>query len=403
MRALQLLISLTLLMFSAGSMAQVAAISDPAATLAQERAALGRAQAQAREAKARSAMLEARAAAAVREADQARDRAAAMAARVQESEANLRASQARVAIIAQAQAAQARRLAVQQQPVVRLTAALQQIARRPPIVAMLQPGSVSDAVHRRIILARMLPMVAQRTEGLRNEIARSARLRTDADAAARALGSTRDQLNNQRAQLAQLEQQRRLASRALRLDATVEQERALAMGEQAQDIGALMEQIEDAAKVKDALIALPGPSLRPALPGGAALPTSGLSPAAMPQAPAMRLPVVGEVVAGFGERSESGIRARGLTIATTANATVTAPAAGRVAYAGPFRGFGSILIIDHGAGWTSLITDLARLDAQVGDSLRQGDPVGAAGTNRPRITIELRRQNQPVDIASLLR
>jgi murein hydrolase activator len=403
MRALRSLLPMTLLMLSAASMAQVAAISDPAATLTRERAALGRAQAQARDARARSAMLEARAATAVREADQARDRAAAMAARVQESEANLRAGQARVAIIAQAQATQAKRLAVQQQPVVRLTAALQQIARRPPIVALLQPGSVSDAVHRRIILARMLPMVAQKTQGLRTEIARSARLRTDADAAARALASTRDQLNNQRAQLAQLEQQRRVVSRALRLDATVEQERALAMGEQAQDIGALMEQIEDAATVKDSLIALPGPSLRPALAGGAALPASEPPGAPVPQAPALRLPVVGEVVAGFGEQSESGIRARGLTIATAAGAAVTAPAAGRVAYAGPFRGFGSILILDHGAGWTSLITDLARLDAQVGDSLRQGDPVGAAGTNRPRITIELRRQNQPVDIAALLR
>ncbi len=120
--------------------------------------------------------------------------------------------------------------------------------------------------------------------------------------------------------------------------------------------------------------------------------------------PSYRLPVIGDVVTGFGEVSSEGVRSRGLSIATSPSAAVVAPAAGRVAFAGPFRGYGQILIIEHEGGWTSLIADLGRLSASVGDEVRQGDPVGTAlAGNRPRIGLELRKGETPVDIVALLR
>ena len=79
-----------------------------------------------------------------------------------------------------------------------------------------------------------------------------------------------------------------------------------------------------------------------------------------------------------------------------------APAAGRIAYAGPFRSYGRIVIIDHGGGWTSLVTDMIALSARVGDRVEQGAPIGRAGAGRPTITVELRRAGQPVDIATLV-
>jgi murein DD-endopeptidase MepM/ murein hydrolase activator NlpD len=61
------------------------------------------------------------------------------------------------------------------------------------------------------------------------------------------------------------------------------------------------------------------------------------------------------------------------------------------------------VIIEHGGGWTTLIANLDKLTAQIGDQVRQGDPLGGAGPNKPRIVVELRRQERPIDIASLLR
>jgi len=393
--ALCVLVPVALLAQSAGSPL-------PGTSMAEEQAALLRARTQAEEARKRSEALEARARRSAVAADKTRDQIAALAARIQQSEADLRAGQARIAIITQLQARQAGRLAERQRPIVRLTAALQQIARRAPILSLVEPGTVSDAVHRRIVLARVMPQVMARTQGLRAEIARSTDLRASAEAAAGALAHTRDGLAAHQRTLASLEQRQRVETRDLRQSASLQTERALAMGEEARDIGELMDRIEDAGVIRDALIALPGPSIRPAA-FGAALPDDRATPGGEAAPPAYRLPVVGDVVTGFGELSESGVRARGLTIATAPAATVVAPAAGRVAFSGPFRGYGQIVIIEHGGGWTTLIAQLGRLSAQVGDDVRQGDPVGTAGPGKPRLIVELRRQDRPIDIAALLR
>jgi len=373
--------------------------------LAQQQAALARANALADQARSRSQELESRATLASAAADRTRDQAAILAARIQQSEAELRAGEVRIAIIAAQQREQAHSLALRQAPIARLTAALQQLARRSPVLALLEPGPVSDAVHRRIVLAQMLPVVLARTQDLRADLARSAALRRSEEQAAAVQRKTQADLGEQRKTLAALEQRLRVAARQFHDIASAESERALAMGEQARDIGDLMGRIKEAGTVREALLLLPGPTPRPAMPGNAALPVAADAPAQAAGRPqGYRLPVIGDIATGFGEVSAAGMRSRGLTIITTPSATIVAPAAGRVAFAGPFRGYGNILIIEHGGGWTSLIANLGGLTASVGDELRAGDPVGnAPSEGRPQIVLELRNGAGPVDIVSALR
>jgi septal ring factor EnvC (AmiA/AmiB activator) len=118
---------------------------------------------------------------------------------------------------------------------------------------------------------------------------------------------------------------------------------------------------------------------------------------------AYRLPVTGRLVTGLGEVSANGVRARGLTFAVAAGAPVVAPAAGRIAFAGPFRSFGRVAIVDHGEGWSTLVTGLGALTVRTGDEVATGAPIGrAAGGEDPRVTVELRRRGRPEDIAALL-
>jgi len=369
--------------------------------LADEQQALVRARAQAQDARARSEAFERSAASADAEADRVRDKAAAVAARIQQSEADLRAAQARIAILGDMQRVQARSLAARQEPIARLTAGLQVMAHRPPILALAQPGSIADTVHLRMVLAQVMPVIAQRTAGLRAALDKSRALQADAELARSAMARSHDELTRRRAELARLEIQKRIASRQYRDSAAEETDRALAMGEDARDIVDLMQRMEDAGTVRDTLISLPGPVLRPERPGAARLPMAQAAQAAA--VPAYRLPVVGGIVTGFGELSDSGIRSRGLTIATQSGATVVAPAGGHVAFAGAFRDYGQIVIIDHGAGWTSLVTQMRRLSVAVGETVRQGDPIGVTRPVNPQVTIELRRADRPVDIAALLR
>lgn len=370
-------------------------------SLQQEQAALKAARQQAEEARERSLRLDQQAGMAREAAERARRHAAAMAARIQEAEADIQMAQARLAIIARLQRVQAVRLAERQEPVVKLTAALQMMARRPLALALVQPGSMTDAVHMRAVLDAVLPVIQERTAGLRAELDRSRALRVTAQQAADALTDSRMKLTQRQSDLRALEARKRVAAQALRSDAGLEEDRAVALGERARDIVDLMDQLESAGNLRDRLAALSGPVLRPARPDQTGAPPPE-RPAAASGPPPYRLPVVGQLVTGMGEVSTSGVRSRGLTLATQASAQLVAPTAGRIAFAGPYRGYGQILIIDHGQGWTTLLTGLHRLSVAVGETVRQGDPVGIAGPGRPTITIELRRNGRPIDIVPLV-
>lgn len=374
----------------------------PAQTIDAERQRMAEAKAASAAATDRSAQLERQSRQERDEAARTRASEAAVAARIQAAEADIAAAQARVAIIERMRRAQRARLAARQGPIVRLVAALQMMARRPPAMAVVQPGSLTDMVHVRAMLATMLPVVATQTRALRAEIDAGKRLRASAGHALATLEQGQQRLVAERLALSRMEAAQRRRAIALSDDAAFESDRAIALGEKARDIGDLMDALGQQANRRAALITLPGPLPRPARPGAVATPGAADAPAAQALRAGYRMPVIGEVITGMGEISAAGVRARGLTIATRPDAQVIAPSEGRIAFAGPYRGFGRIAIIDHGGGLTTLITNMEQLSVKVGDTVDQGSPVGRAGRDRPTITVELRRDGQPVDITRLI-
>lgn len=362
---------------------------------------LSDAKAQSAAAAARSATLEKQAEGERDSARQARQQEAAVAARIQQAEADIAAGQARIDIIRRLLDQQRGKLDQQQGPIVRLVAALQSLARRPVMMSVVRPGSLGDIVHVRAVLAGTLPVIRARTAGVRADLARTRRLQADAATATQALAEARGRMETQRLALTRLEAEHSLRSRDLGRGALFESDRAIAMGERARDIVDLMDRMGDQASVRESLAALPGPSPRPLRPGEVASPVDAVSWSHA--APPYRLPVVGKVITGLGELSDAGVRSRGLTIAAAADAAVVAPAAGRVAYAAPFRGYGIIVILDHGGGWTSLVSGLGLTSVKVGDSVDQGQPIGRAGSGEdPRVTVELRRRGRAVDMTPLV-
>jgi septal ring factor EnvC (AmiA/AmiB activator) len=343
---------------------------------------------EAEQARVRSERLEQQAARATGEAEQARARSAALAARIEAAEAEITASEARVALVEQLRLEQRARLAAQQAPLVRLTAALQTMARRPPALALIQPGSVDEVVHVRALLASTLPEIRARTEGLRAEVARGNQLRRQAELALAALQASRADLRNRRVALARFEARERAASQGLMESALNESDRALAFGERARELDALegTRAFQDALRAR--LASLPAPPLRP------------VNPPTDVHRPVYVLPVQGQLVTGAGELSDAGVHARGLTFNASADAPVVAPAPGRILYARSFRSWGQVVIVDHGGGWTTTITNLAALAVREGDRVARGDPLGRAAGGR--LSVELRRNGTPMAITDLL-
>ncbi len=367
------------------------------------RRAMAEAQAEGASARVRAEVLEAGAARATEAATRTAQEAAAVAARIQQAEAGRAANEARIRMIDRQRANLRARLAQRQRPVMQLTAALQRLSRRPAVLSLLRPGSVRDTMYMRALLETMLPDVERRTAALRAEIARGRSLQQEARRASAALRASEQELGMRRQALAALETRQRLASREASGVADREAERALALAEQARDLGGLVRQLDAAGLIRDSLARLPGPLVRPARPEDSQVTAVAAQPELASGLGRYQLPLAGRLVAGFGDLQPGLPRSRGISIAARAGAQAVAPAAGRVAFAGPYRGYGNIVIIEHPGGWTTLVTGLGQLDAQIGQRLVAGSPLGVAGPGKPLVGLELRRNGEPVNPLDLIR
>lgn len=368
-------------------------------SLSQQQRSLTAAREQSERARQRGNALRRQAEAATNEADRIASQAAALAARIQAAEADIQAARARIAIVQRLQQQQRTRLAEKQEPVLRLTAALQMMTRKPTALTLVEPRSLDEIVYIRSLMSAIMPEIQRRTASLRQEVQQGEKLRLQANRAITSLNESQERLAERRQQLASLEASERISASRFNGDAGLEEERALALGEEARDILDLMDQIRASGIVREALAELDGPLLRPDQ-GSETSVTDVQNDIDI--AEAYRLPAVGEVVTGLGELSQSGFRSRGLTIAVQPEAQIVAPAAGRIAYSGSYRGYGNIVIIEHEQGWTSLITNMATASVEVGNTVVQGSPLGRSGAEDPTITVELRRNGRPIDIAALI-
>lgn len=375
---------------------------------AEAQAELTRATRESQRAEARASRFAREAEVATEAAEKTASEAAAIAAQIQAAEADIAAARARYSLAQADREALTARLAERQQPLVRLTGALQTSARRPLALSALQPGSLKDLVYVRAVLDSAVPEIRKRTSALRGELEEGRRLERRAAQALEGLRSGEQKLQARRTELAELETRQRIESRDARSSAAREGERALALAEEARDLDGLIDRLDEAAVLRRELAALPGPIRRPrdiSAPGAGDVESSEPSATPTPAStrpPGYQLPVQGRTVAGFGELRDSGLRATGLSLAPAPGAQVVAPGSGRIAFAGPYRGFGRIIIIEHPGGWTSLVTGLAQVDAEVGEEVIVGAPLGIAGNGGELLTLELRRDGEPVNPLNFL-
>lgn len=290
---------------------------------------------------------------------------AAAAQAIEAAEARITAANVELRLASAYLEVRRRKLAEERRPVASLLAGLAVMAQRPPLLAIAERGGTDEFVKVRILLDSTLPLIRTRTAAL------SAELR-DGERLARAAGTARAQLITgqqdlvvRRKQFAALELEAMASAASASGQALSAGDSALAAADSVEQITAGQAGSRDAAALAAMLAqADPAPS-RPI--------RSDTLPVPAPLT--YRLPVNAPVVAGLGSINASGIRSRGVTLATGRGAAVTAPATGTVRFSGPFRGYDGVMIIDHGRGWISLLVNVAS-PLKAGDRVRLGDAVG---------------------------
>jgi septal ring factor EnvC (AmiA/AmiB activator) len=181
----------------------------------------------------------------------------------------------------------------------------------------------------------------------------------------------------ERAELVSLTQRRRMAEATLSRDAAAAERRARTLAQEARNLRELTQR------------AAASSTRRPAASGGASsVPTAWTAPAE------------GRVIRAFGARESGAQATQGATVRTRSGAQVVSPAAGEVAYAGLFRSYGQVLILNMDGGYAVVLTGLADVGVRVGDTVRAGQPVGEmpdSDMTAPDLYVEVRREGRPID------
>jgi septal ring factor EnvC (AmiA/AmiB activator) len=121
----------------------------------------------------------------------------------------------------------------------------------------------------------------------------------------------------------------------------------------------------------------------------------------------LRLPAQGRKVTRFGEMDAAGVPLKGISLQTREEARITAPADGWVVYAGAFRSYGQLLIINAGGGYHILLAGMSRIDVGLGQFVLAGEPIAEMGNtagssrgddnSRPVLYVEFRKDGAPID------
>lgn len=282
----------------------------------------------------------------------------------------------------------------------RVLMALAQLARDPPTALALSPVPPVDAVRGGLLLGRAVPPLAAKARALGDEIARLESVRAQiaaAEAAHRAAGKN---LAQDEARIAVLIARKQTLQQQTQQGLAQNRRRQAALAAKAGSLRDLIARLE-AERVATERQARPKANSHGTAPLATTTPIgvpSGIRSVAQAKGH-FAVPAAGPLVVHFGETQPGGVTSKGLTFETRPGAQVVAPFDGRVMYAGPFKGYGQILIIGHGGGYYSVLAGLDRIEQSVGQWLVAGEPVGTMpeGNQRPRLYLELRDNGRPVN------
>jgi septal ring factor EnvC (AmiA/AmiB activator) len=300
--------------------------------------------------------------------------------------------------------------------IVEVLAALQRAGRRTPPALLVRPEDALQSLRTAMLLGSVVPELRARAEKLTGDLTELVTLRKTIAAERDQLATDRDKLREDQTRLAALVDERQRKQSAIEKDMEAEGARAIALSKQVDSLQGLIAKMEQDLKSAAKAAATANLQGAPATPNGkpnlgALKDPARLSPAiAFASAKGLfALPVNGVKIRDFGGSDGAGGVEKGISLATRAGAQVTTPCDGWVVYAGPFRSYGQLLILNAGGGYHVLIAGMERISVNIGQFVLTGEPVATMGTtarvaailaataSQPVLYVEFRKDGTPID------
>jgi septal ring factor EnvC (AmiA/AmiB activator) len=330
------------------------------------------------------------------------------AARIRGLEGKIAATEARLRPLDDKEQKLRQSLDARRDTIAQVLAALQRVGLHPPPALLVSPEDALKAVRSAILLGAIVPELRQQAQAVANDLGELLKLRGEIAGERDNLKKEMASIDSDRSRLTALtsERQRQQADRETALAA--ERARAVDLVRQTDNLKDLIAKLE-AGLDKDARAARE--ANRPDAKSGVARDPGRLAPAV--NFASLRghipFPVNGVKIRDFGAPDSAGGTEKGLSIATRAGAQVTAPADAWVVYAGPFRSYGQLLILNTGGGYHVLLAGMERVSVDLGQFVLAGEPVAvmgsgshiaailATGSSQPVLYVEFRKDGTPID------
>jgi septal ring factor EnvC (AmiA/AmiB activator) len=303
-------------------------------------------------------------------------------------------------------------LAEKQDVLSQLLAGLQRLEQNPPPALVVEPRDVLSALRGAMMFGAIVPELRAEAENLTQKLARLDRIRSDMESEKTSLNQAMLTLKTSQIDLDQLVAQKKQLVFESAGKLLAEKKRATELADKAKSLKQLVaeltaQRLKDEAEKSRQALAIEAERKRQE----AAL----MKPMMVFSASLGRLeyPVQGQILKRFGDDDGLGSTLRGMAVATSTAAQVTAPVDGKVEFAGPFRSYGQLLILNPGEGYLVLLAGMSQISAEIGQTVRAGEPLGTMGDGpssvtllgdqvqeaRPVLYIEFRNNGEAVDSA----
>ncbi|MER8883874.1 murein hydrolase activator EnvC [Mesorhizobium sp. M0816] len=318
-------------------------------------------------------------------------------------------------------------LAARRDVLAEVLGALQRMGLNPPPAILVKPEDALSSVRSAILLGAVVPELRQQTDMLLADLKEQSRVTASIEAERARLTAAVGEQAAEKKRLGMLLEAKQKLAADTQTALAAEKQRSATLAAKAGSLKELIASLEadrarkaaDAAKAAEQKTADadkgPASAAAPTELASLPVPESNRLTAAAPFSALqgqIALPVTGRIKRRFGADDGNGAVMLGDMVATQSGAIVTAPADGNVLYAGPFRSYGQLLILNAGNGYHVVLAGMSRISVASGQSVLAGEPVGAMGEARvastsaskngnatPELYVEFRKDGKPVDPA----
>lgn len=295
---------------------------------------------------------------------------------------------------------------IQDENLIRTTSALQNLAMKPTESLLVLPLTPVEVIRSAMLLRETIPSLDESASKIRGDLERIEKKRTAVLAQSKKITAQKESLERDQGRLKKLASRKAEIRKDVEIKTVKSKKRVELLASQAKDLRDLFGKIEAQrlAKIKkdeerrkqqiaENKAKTPSPD-NLSETGNAFVRAKGR----------LSMPARGQVVISYGQETAKGVTSKGITIATRNNAQVTALFDGSVIFTGPFRGYGKMIIVEHGGGYLSLLAGLGEIDCEIGQVLLAGEPVGQmAKDGDMKLYLEMRKDNKPINPASWIK